>query len=76
MTDEADREYRSERISRAFALLTAKLEDAAALAVDGQGPQPDEALLALALGIADLADDAEAIASLLSVLLPVGCATQ
>lgn len=55
MSDEAEREYRSEQISRTFALLTAKLEDAVALAVDGQAPRADTQIRDLALQIAELA---------------------
>lgn len=70
MSDEADNEHRSEQIARTFALLTAKLEDAAALAVDGQGPQTDERLRDLALQIAELAGEAATIAGALAALLP------
>lgn len=69
MTDEADLEHRREQISRTFALLTAKLEDAATLAVDGQGAHTDEALQSLAEGIADLASEAATIAGALAALL-------
>jgi hypothetical protein len=69
MTDEAEREHYSRHISRTFALLTAKLEDAAALAVDGQGPQTGVALLALAQQVAGLAAEAAIIAEALAVLL-------
>ena len=68
MGDEAEKEYRSEQISRAFALMTAKLEDAATLAVEGQGPLGDEALLSLAQQIADLAGEVSVIAGLIAAL--------
>jgi hypothetical protein len=69
MTDEAEMEHRSRHISRTFALLTAKLEDAAALTVDGQGPQTEGALLALAQQVAVLAAETAIIAEALTVLL-------
>lgn len=69
MTDEAALEHRREQISRTFALLTAKLEDAATLAVEGQGPQPDDALHVLARQVADLAGESATIAVALAALL-------
>lgn len=69
MTDEADSEHRSEQISRTFALLTGKLEDAAALAVEGQGRGPEEKLMALSAQIAQLSGEAATIAETLAVLL-------
>lgn len=69
MSNEADQEHRSEQIARTFALLTAKLEDAAALAVDGQAPAADEPLNSLALQIAELAGEAATIAGILAALL-------
>lgn len=69
MAEEAEKEYRSERISRAFALLTAQLEDAATLAVEGQAPLADEVLLSLAQQIADLAGDATTVANAMAALL-------
>lgn len=69
MSDEAEREHRGEQISRTFALLTAKLEDAATLAVDGQAPQADNQLKILALQIAELAGEAATIAGTLGALL-------
>lgn len=69
MDQEAEQEHRSERISRMFALLTAKLEDAATLAVDGQGLQSDGALAVLAEQIADLASESATIAGALAALL-------
>lgn len=69
MSDEAGREYRSEQITRTFALLTAKLEDAATLAVEGQAIQADGQWNELALRIADLAGEAATIAGALGALL-------
>lgn len=61
---------RAERIAAAFALLTAKLEDAAGLAADGQAGRRHEELQILAQQIADLANEAGVIAGALSALLP------
>lgn len=69
MNDEANQEHRSEQIARTFALLTAKLEDATTLAVDGQAPLADEELRVLALQITDLASEAATIAGALAALL-------
>ena len=69
MINEADQEHRSEQIARIFALLTAKLEDAAALAVDGQEPQAEMQLRNLASQIANLASEAATIAGTMAVLL-------
>lgn len=71
MNSEADQEHRSEQIARSFALLTAKLEDAAVLAVEGQGRQADEQLRDLALGIAELAGEAATIAGVMACLIKV-----
>lgn len=72
MTNAAEQEHGREMISRAFALLTAKLEDAATLAAEGQGPQTDEQLLDIAQQIADLAGEAATIAGALTALLARG----
>ena len=69
MAGEAEREYRSRALSCGFALMTVKLEDAASLAAEGQGPQADDQLLVHAQQIADLASEAATVASLLAVLL-------
>lgn len=69
MTNEAEKEHRSEQLARTFALLTAKLEDATTLAVDGQAPLADKELRELALRIAELAGEAATIAGALGVLL-------
>ena len=69
MTDEAAREHRCEQISGVFALLTAKLEDAATLAVDCQGGRSDEQLLDVARQIAELAGETATIAGALAALL-------
>ncbi|MEO6388900.1 MAG: hypothetical protein ABIT16_01140 [Croceibacterium sp.] len=69
MDQEAEQEHRREQISRPFALLTGKLEDAATLAVEGQGPQSDQALVALAEQIAGLAGKSAIISGALAVLL-------
>ncbi len=72
MTHEAQQDHRGGQISRAFALLTAKLEDASTLAVEGQGPQGDDQLLDFARQIAELAGEAATISGALAALLTRG----
>lgn len=67
---EIDDEERAKRIANAFALLTAKLEDAAALAADGQARRTNCELRALAGQIADLSEDVATIAGVFEALLP------
>lgn len=74
MSDEVQDQDHAERISAVFALLTAKLEDAATLAVDGQGRRPDELLLSCADQIATLTSEACTIAGALAALLARGAA--
>lgn len=69
MGDEADGEYRAERIGAAFALLTAKLEDAATIAAEGQGRHREKQLHDQAEQIAELAGEASTIAGALAALL-------
>lgn len=69
MSDEADREHRSEQIARTFALLTAKLEDAAALAAEGQGPRTDDQLRTLTQQIAELSGEATTVAAAMACLI-------
>lgn len=67
--DAVHEQERAERIAAAFALLTAKLEDAAGLAADGQGPGSDAELRELARQVADLAGDVNTIAGALAAIL-------
>lgn len=69
MSDEAESEHRSDQITRTFGLLTAKLEDAATFAVDGQALQADGQWRGLALRIAGLAGEVATIAGALGTLL-------
>lgn len=69
MNDEAEREHRSDQIARAFGLLTAGLEDAAALAVEGQGRHSEQGLKKLAEQISQLAGEVATGAGALGVLL-------
>lgn len=69
MRDEAQEQHRSGRISGAFALITAKLEDAAELAAGGQKTQADGALASIAQQIEALADEVATIAGTLAALL-------
>jgi len=72
MGDGAEQEYCRERISAAFALITAKLEDAAALAVEGQGRHPNDQLRTCAEQIAEVAGVVATIAGALTASLSVG----
>ena len=69
MSNEAEDEHRAKQLSQVFALLTAKLEDAATLAADGQGWHPENELLVCASQIADLASEAATIAGAIAALL-------
>lgn len=69
MVEEARDEYRAERISAVFTLLTGKLEDAAQSAVDGQGRHADDQLRACAEDIAVLSSEVAIIANVLVGLL-------
>ena len=69
MNDEAEREHRGDQIARAFALLTGKLEDAAALAVEGQGKRSEEELEKLSQQIAELAGEVATVAGALGALM-------
>lgn len=67
--DDVHEQERAERIAAAFALLTAKLEDAAGLAADGQKPGSDAELRELAHQIAELSGDVNTIAAALAAVL-------
>ena len=69
MSDEAADEQRADQLSAVFAILTGKLEDAAALAGDGQGRHPDHELLSYAHEIAGLSNEAATIAGAIAALL-------
>lgn len=69
MGEETDMVHRVERISAVFALLTAKLEDAATIAAEGQGRNVAEKVCDLAEQIAELAGETSTIAGALAVLL-------
>jgi hypothetical protein len=64
-----DEEDRSSRISEVFALLTAKLEDAATVAIECQGRRPEPELATRAQQITQLAFEAATIAGALATLL-------
>lgn len=63
-------EERVKRIASTFALLTAKLEDAAGLAADGQSRRTNTELQGLAGRIAEFAEEVATIAAVLCALLP------
>ena len=62
-------EERADRIAAAFALLTAKLEDAATLAANGQGPRSDPELAAIFTQIETIAAEVQTISGALAALL-------
>lgn len=66
---ESDNEERTKWIGAAFALLTAKLEDAAGLAVDGQARSPEAERREIARQITDLTEEAAIIGGILEALL-------
>lgn len=68
MSDDGDEEC-AHQISAVFALLTAKFEDAAASAADGQARRSDPKLRSIANQVGDLAAEAALIAKLLAALL-------
>jgi hypothetical protein len=64
-----DETERQELISRLFALLTAKLEDAAGVAAEGQGRGIDSpALMALATSVREAAQEVHTLADALAVI--------
>ena len=69
MGDEAEQEHRRQWISAAFALVTAKLEDAATIAVEGQGRHSIDQLRTCAEQIAGLAGGVATIAGALAASL-------
>lgn len=69
MDDSEDPEERADLISRLFALLTARLEDAAARAAESQGPGSREDHRHRAQQIASLLDDAATVNQAILALL-------
>ena len=61
--EEAEQQHRRQRTSAAFALITAKLEDAATMAVEGQGRPPIDRLRACAEQITKIAGEVATIAA-------------
>jgi hypothetical protein len=66
---EIDDEECAKRIKSAFALLTAKLEDAADFAANGQSRRINAELQSLASSVADLGEEVATIAAVLDALL-------
>ena len=60
---------RAELVSRTFALITAKLEDAAALAAQSQGRQPLDALRKNAEKLREILVETATVADCVTVLL-------
>lgn len=69
MDDAEDQENPAELISRMFALLTAKLEDAATIAAECQGRLPSEQLREGAAKLEDLVSQTATVAAAVSALL-------
>jgi hypothetical protein len=69
MNDPEDQENLAELISRMFALLTAKLEDAATIAAECQARLPLEQLRGGAAKLEDLVSEAGTVAASVSALL-------
>jgi hypothetical protein len=69
MDDEEDQEERADLIARMFALLTAKLEDAAGIAADCQARRPAEELCEGADKLVTLSEEATVLALAARALL-------
>lgn len=69
MIDPEDQENRVELISRMFALLTAKLEDAATICAECQGRLPPEQLREGATKVEDLVSQTATVAAAVTALL-------
>jgi len=69
MDDLEDQENRAELISRIFALLTAKLEDAAAIAADCQAKLPAEQLREGTAKLEDLVNEPATLGAAVAALL-------
>ena len=69
MDDAEDQENRAELISRMFALLTAKLEDAATIAAQCQARLPPEQLRDTAAELEHLVSQTATVAAAVSALL-------
>lgn len=67
--DQEEQERRAELISRMFALITAKLEDAATIAVDCQGRVPTEELRDSTGELKDLATECATVVEAADALL-------
>lgn len=70
MDDLEAREERAELVSRTFALITAKLEDAATLATECQGRHPPTALRENAENLRDMLAEAITALDCVIALLP------
>jgi hypothetical protein len=68
MSDRITNDDQVRRISAAFALVTAKLEDAAGLAASGQRSRPNLAICDLSFRIGELANEVVTIAAILELL--------
>ena len=71
MDDCEAQEERAELISRTFALITAKCEDAATLAAESQGRQPSEVLRENAEKLRDLTSEISTVIDRITELLAI-----
>ena len=69
MHDPEDASDDAELISRLFALLTSKFEDAATIAVDGQGTLPPEQLRDFAVKLESLVSEAAILSAAIRAML-------
>ena len=71
MNDSEAQEERADLISRTFALITAKCEDAATLGAECQGRQPSEVLRENAEKLRDLMSETSTVIDCITALLAV-----
>ena len=69
MNDREAQEERADLISRTFALITAKCEDAATLAAESQGRQPSDVLRENAEKLQDLMSETSTVIDCVTALL-------
>jgi hypothetical protein len=68
-SDGINDDARAELISRLFAMLTARFEDAAALAAEGQGKHSDDRLGEIAMLLVGVSDDVMTLARAVGAVL-------
>ena len=68
-SDSINDDGRADLVSRLFAMLTARFEDAAALAAEGQGKRSDDRLGEIARELVEVSDDVMTLARAVGVVL-------